>query len=158
MPIERPPTGGTVCGKINVCVTRLIRKASRYGQRASAQPDGQPDGRQQFSPVEEFERRPVPPHAKLGFGSFWGCTPASIRPERADAWTAVCRARRRAFDFIVGLLVGNALGGTELDAVCALIAVRARLTLYYQLEKICGRKLGHSIIGNGVMFTIWPVR
>ena len=35
------------------------------------------------------------------------------------------------------------------------IATRARLTLYYQLEKICGRRLVTLYnLANGVMFTV----
>ena len=53
----------------------------------------------------------------------------------------------------MGLLLGNALAVLSWIFICAPIATRVRLTLYYQLEKICGR---HLVIfynlANGVMF------
>jgi purine-cytosine permease-like protein len=59
-----------------------------------------------------------------------------------------------AFDLIVGLLVGNLLAVLSWTFFTAPIATRVRLTLYYQLEKICGRKLVTLYnVANGVMFT-----
>ena len=58
-----------------------------------------------------------------------------------------------AFDLIVGLLLGNLLAVLSWTFVTAPIATRARLTLYYQLEKICGRQLVTLYnLANGVMF------
>jgi len=58
-----------------------------------------------------------------------------------------------AFDLIVGLILGNALAVLSWMLMCAPIATRARLTLYYQLEKICGRRLVTLYnLTNGVMF------
>jgi purine-cytosine permease-like protein len=58
-----------------------------------------------------------------------------------------------AYDVVVGLLVGNLLAVLSWVFMCAPIATRARLTLYYQLEKICGRKLVMLYdLANGVMF------
>ncbi|MFH1718531.1 MAG: hypothetical protein ABIF19_14340, partial [Planctomycetota bacterium] len=58
-----------------------------------------------------------------------------------------------AYDLIVGLVVGNALAVLSWMLLCAPIATRTRLTLYYQLEKICGRKLVTLYnLANGVMF------
>ncbi|MCE5185208.1 MAG: hypothetical protein LLF76_03685 [Planctomycetaceae bacterium] len=105
---------------------------------------------------EEYERRPVPPSALLGFKSFLGMyagehtagTELMIGPLFVAAGVS-------AFDFIVGLLVGNALAVISWMLFCAPIATRARLTLYYQLEQICGRKLVTIYnLANGVMFTI----
>jgi purine-cytosine permease-like protein len=60
-----------------------------------------------------------------------------------------------AFDFIGGLLVGNLLAVLSWTFFTAPIATRCRLTLYYQLEKICGRKLVVAYnLANGVMFTV----
>lgn len=109
-----------------------------------------------FSPVEEFERQPVPPRARLGFRSFLGMyagehtagTELMIGPLFVAHGVS-------AVDFILGLLVGNALAVLSWMLFCAPIAVRARLTLYYQLEKICGRTLVTTYnLANGVMFTI----
>ena len=58
-----------------------------------------------------------------------------------------------AFDLIVGLLLGNLLAVLSWMFLTAPIATRARLTLYYQLEKICGRQLVTLYnLANGVMF------
>ena len=49
--------------------------------------------------------------------------------------------------------MGNLLAVLSWMFLCAPIATRARLTLYYQLEKICGRKLVTLYnLANGVMF------
>ena len=58
-----------------------------------------------------------------------------------------------AFDLIIGLLVGNLLAVLSWRFLTAEIAVKHRLTLYYQLEKICGRKLVSVYnVANGVLF------
>jgi len=102
----------------------------------------------------EFERQPVPKSSLLGFRSFIGMyagehcagTELMIGPLFVAAGVS-------AFDVVVGLIVGNALAVLSWVFLCAPIATRTRLTLYYQLEKICGRKLVILYnIANGVMF------
>jgi purine-cytosine permease-like protein len=102
----------------------------------------------------EFEREPVPQGRLLGFRSFVGMyagehtagTELAIGPLFVAAGVS-------AFDVVVGLLVGNILAVLSWVFLCAPIATRARLTLYYQLEKICGRKLVTLYdLANGVMF------
>ncbi len=102
----------------------------------------------------EFEREPVPQNRLLGFRSFVGMyagehtagTELMIGPLFVAAGVS-------AFDVVVGLLVGNLLAVLSWVFLCAPIATRARLTLYYQLEKICGRKLVMLYdLANGVMF------
>jgi len=109
---------------------------------------------QQTQSGGEFEREPVPKSARLGFKSFIGMyagehcagTELMIGPLFVAAGVS-------AFDLIMGLLVGNALAVLSWMVLCAPIATRARLTLYYQLEKICGRKLVTLYnLTNGVMF------
>ena len=104
----------------------------------------------------EFEREPVPPTALLGFKSFVGMyagehcagTELMIGPLFVAAGVS-------AYDVLVGLLLGNALAVLSWMLLAAPIATRARLTLYYQLEKICGRKLVTIYnLANGVMFCI----
>lgn len=104
----------------------------------------------------EYERTPVPPHALLGFKSFVGmyagehCAGTELMIGPLFVASGIS-----AFDMIVGLLVGNALAVLSWMFLCAPIATRARLTLYYQLEKICGRYLVTLYnLANGVMFTI----
>jgi purine-cytosine permease-like protein len=102
----------------------------------------------------EFEREKVPDRALLGFKSFVGMyagehtagTELMIGPLFVAAGVS-------AFDLLVGLLVGNVLAVLSWTFLTAPIATRARLTLYYQLEKICGRKLVTLYnLANGVMF------
>jgi hypothetical protein len=90
----------------------------------------------------EYEREPVPAHARLGFRSFVGQyagehtagTELMIGPLFVASGVG-------AFDLVAGLLVGNLLAVLSWTFMTAPIATRARLTLYYQLEKICGRRL-----------------
>ena len=109
---------------------------------------------QQTQASSEFEREPVPKSALLGFKSFIGMyagehcagTELMIGPLFVAAGVS-------AYDLILGLLIGNALAVLSWMFLCAPIATRKRLTLYYQLEKICGRKLVTLYnLANGVMF------
>jgi purine-cytosine permease-like protein len=109
---------------------------------------------EQHEPVNEFEREPVPEQARLGFKSFIG--------QYAGEHTAgtelmlgplFVASGAGAFDLLVGLLLGNLLAVLSWTFFTAPIATRARLTLYFQLEKICGRKLVTLYnLANGVMF------
>lgn len=102
----------------------------------------------------EYEREPVPAKAQLGFRSFVGQyagehtagTELMIGPLFVAAGVS-------AFDLVVGLVVGNLLAVLSWTFMTAPIATRARLTLYYQLEKITGR---HAVIVynavNGIAF------
>ena len=102
----------------------------------------------------EYERTPVPRSALLYFKSFVGMyagehcagTELMIGPLFVAAGVS-------AFDVVVGLIVGNALAVLSWIFLTAPIATRARLTLYNQLEKICGRRLVvlYNLV-NGVMF------
>ena len=106
------------------------------------------------SGVNEYERAPVPQSALLHFKSFIGMyagehcagTELMIGPLFVAAGVS-------AFDVVVGLIVGNALAVLSWMLLTAPIATRARLTLYYQLEQICGRRLVviYNLV-NGVMF------
>lgn len=105
---------------------------------------------------QEFEREPVPPTKRLGFKSFIGMyagehtagTELMIGPLFVAAGAS-------AFDVIFGLLLGNVLAVLSWTFLTAPIATRARLTLYYQLERICGRKLVVLYnLANGIMFCI----
>ncbi len=109
---------------------------------------------QQTQAGDEFEREPVPQNRLLGFKSFVGMyagehcagTELMIGPLFVAAGVS-------AFDLVVGLIAGNVLAVLSWMFLCAPIATRARLTLYYQLEKICGRQLVTLYnLANGVMF------
>ncbi len=102
----------------------------------------------------EFEREPVPTRALLGFKSFVGmyagehCAGTELMIGPLFIASGVS-----AFDLIVGLLLGNLLAVLSWLFLTAPIATSTRLTLYYQLEKICGRNLVTLYnLANGVMF------
>lgn len=102
----------------------------------------------------EFEREPIPQSKLKGWKSFLGMyagehaagTEFMIGPLFLTAGVS-------AFDLIVGLLIGNLLAVLSWRFLTAKIAVENRLTLYYQLEKICGKKLviGYNL-ANGILF------
>ncbi|MBP2830661.1 hypothetical protein J8281_00560 [Aquimarina sp. U1-2] len=102
----------------------------------------------------EFEREPVPQRSWKGWKSFLGMyagehaagTEFMIGPLFLTAGVS-------AFDLIVGLLIGNLLAVLSWRFLTAEIAVKNRLTLYYHLEKICGKKLVTTYnLANGVLF------
>jgi len=102
----------------------------------------------------EFERTPVPSSKLKGWKSFLGM----YAGEHAAGTEFVIgplflTAGVSAFDLIVGLLLGNFLAVLTWRFLTAEIAVQHRLTLYYQLEKICGKKLviGYNL-ANGILF------
>lgn len=102
----------------------------------------------------EFERQKVPDRALLKFKHFIGMyagehcagTELMIGPLFVAAGVG-------AFDLVVGLLLGNALAVFSWIFLTAPIATRLRLTLYFQLEKICGKNLVTLYnLANGIMF------
>jgi purine-cytosine permease-like protein len=105
-------------------------------------------------PVNEYERESVPERAWLGFSSFVGQyagehtagTELMIGPLFIASGVS-------ASAVVGGLFVGNLLAVLSWLFLTAPIAVRARMTLYFQLEKICGRTLVTAYnLANGVMF------
>jgi purine-cytosine permease-like protein len=102
----------------------------------------------------EFEREPVPKSKLKSWKSFLGMyagehaagTEFMIGPLFLTAGVS-------AFDLIIGLLLGNLLAVLSWRYLTAEIAVKNRLTLYFQLEKICGKKLvtGYNL-ANGILF------
>ncbi|WP_430905810.1 purine-cytosine permease family protein [Maribacter sp. 2-571] len=102
----------------------------------------------------EFEREPIPQGKLKSWKSFLGMyagehaagTEFMIGPLFLTAGVS-------AFDLIVGLLLGNLLAVLSWRFLTAEIAVKNRLTLYYQLEKICGKQLvtGYNL-ANGILF------
>ncbi|MCL4192800.1 MAG: hypothetical protein KJZ87_13790, partial [Thermoguttaceae bacterium] len=109
---------------------------------------------EEAAPGSEYEREPVPERSLLGFKSFVGMyagehtagTELMIGPLFVAAGVS-------AFDLVFGLLLGNLLAVASWTLLTAPIATRSRLTLYYQLEKICGRNLVTLYnLANGVMF------
>ncbi len=106
------------------------------------------------SPTDEFEREPVPPSRRKGWRSFIGMfagehaagTEFMIGPLFVVHGVS-------AFDVLVGLLVGNLLAVLSWTFLTAPVATATRITLYYQLEKICGPRLVNIYnLANGLMF------
>lgn len=104
--------------------------------------------------TNEFERQPVPRTHHKDWKSFLGMyagehaagTEFMIGPLFLTAGVS-------AFDLIIGLLIGNLLAVLSWRFLTAEIAVQNRLTLYYQLEKICGKDLVKFYnVANGVLF------
>ncbi len=102
----------------------------------------------------EFEKERVPDSALLGFKSFIGmyagehCAGTELMIGPLFVASGVS-----AFDVVVGLLLGNLLAVLSWTFLTAPIATRLRYTLYYQLERICGRQLVTLYnLANGVMF------
>jgi len=102
----------------------------------------------------EFERTPVPKSKLKDWKSFLGMyagehaagTEFMIGPLFLTAGVS-------AFDLIIGLLLGNLLAVLSWRFLTAEIAVKNRLTLYFQLEKICGKKLVTAYnLANGILF------
>ena len=114
------------------------------------------DETQTHHPGDEFEREPVPQHALLGLKSYVGqFTGEHVAGTELMIGPLFLAAGVSAFDLIFGLLAGNLLAVLSWMFFTAPIATRARLTMYYQLEKICGRKLVSAYnLANGVMFTV----
>ncbi|GAA5484187.1 purine-cytosine permease family protein [Haloferula sargassicola] len=109
---------------------------------------------QEHAVTDEFERQPVPESALKGPGKFWGMyagehtagTEFMIGPLFLAAGASIQ-------DLILGLLLGNLLATLTWRFLVTPIAMRKRLTLYYQLERIAGGgavKLYNFV--NGVLF------
>lgn len=102
----------------------------------------------------EYEREAVPESRWKGWKSFLGM----YAGEHAAGTEFVIgplflTTGVSAFDLIIGLLLGNFLAVLSWRFLTAEIAVKYRWTLYYQLEKICGKKLviGYNL-ANGILF------
>ncbi|WP_010519629.1 purine-cytosine permease family protein [Croceivirga radicis] len=102
----------------------------------------------------EFERTPVPQSKWKGWKNFLGM----YAGEHAAGTEFVIgplflTTGVSAFDLIIGLLLGNFLAVLSWRFLTAEIAVKYRLTLYYHLEKICGKKLVILYnLANGILF------
>ncbi len=102
----------------------------------------------------EYEHTRVPDKALKGGGKFWGMyagehaagTEFMIGPLFLLSGVALK-------DIFLGLFVGNLFAVLCWRYLCAPIAVKARYTLYFQLEKIAGSRLVKFYnLANGVLF------
>jgi cytosine permease len=104
--------------------------------------------------LNEFERQPVS-EDKLQRGLYFA---AAFAGEHIAATEFVIGALfvslgARAFDVLVGLIVGNILAVLSWTLICAPIAVKTRLTLYWYLRKIVGpgAMVVYNVV-NGVLY------
>jgi purine-cytosine permease-like protein len=104
--------------------------------------------------VEEFERQRVPDSRLKGLRSFVGMYAGEhVAGTEFMIGPLFLASGVSAFDLIVGLLVGNVLATLSWTWICAPIATRLRLTLYFKLESICGLRLVTLYnLANGVLF------
>ena len=102
----------------------------------------------------EFERDPVPMESLKSWKSFLGMyagehaagTEFMIGPLFLASGVS-------AFDLIIGLLIGNFMAVLSWRFLTAHIAVRKRYTLYFQLERIAGKRLVSIYnVANGLLF------
>ncbi|GLR18980.1 purine-cytosine permease family protein [Portibacter lacus] len=104
--------------------------------------------------TEEYERERVPESKLKSWKSFLGM----YAGEHAAGTEFVIgplflTTGVSAFDLLVGLFLGNLMAVICWRFLTAKIAVDQRLTLYYKLEKICGKNLVTFYnIANGILF------
>lgn len=104
--------------------------------------------------VEEFEKEPVPKSHLKGLRSFLGMYAGEHTAGTEFVIGPLFVAHgASAFDLLVGLFFGNVLAVLSWALLCAPIAVKERITLYYKLEKICGSSLTtlYNVV-NALMF------
>ena len=102
----------------------------------------------------EYERQRVPESKLKGWKSFLGM----YAGEHATGTEFVIgplflTTGVSAFDLIVGLLLGNLMAVLSWRFLTAEIGTKFRYTLYFHLEKICGKKLVTVYnLANGILF------
>ncbi|WP_445733523.1 purine-cytosine permease family protein [Mariniflexile sp.] len=106
--------------------------------------------------VNEYEREPVPKSAIKSFKEFVGLVAGEhIAGTEFVIGPLFVVHGVAASDLFLGLLLGNILATLSWALVCAPTAVKTRLTIFYQLEKICGFNLVsiYNFI-NGLLFSV----
>jgi purine-cytosine permease-like protein len=104
--------------------------------------------------VNEFEREPIPNKNLKGLKSFVGMYAGEHTAGTEFVIGPLFVAHGvSAPSLVIGLLVGNLLAVLSWALLCAPIAVKTRITLYFQLEKICGTGLTtvYNLV-NALMF------
>jgi purine-cytosine permease-like protein len=104
--------------------------------------------------VNEFERMPVPQNKLKKAASFWGMYAGEHTAGTEFVIGPLFVAHGvSAVDLVTGLLIGNLLAVLSWAFITAPIATKARITLYYYLEKISGIKLAaiYNFV-NAIMF------
>ncbi|MDX1637517.1 MAG: hypothetical protein R3281_06090 [Balneolaceae bacterium] len=104
--------------------------------------------------IDEFEREPVPEHKLKGWKGFLGMYAGEHTAGTEFVIGPLFVAHGvTAGDLIWGLIAGNVLAVLSWAFLCAPVAVKTKLTLYWQLRKICGSKLAsiYNVV-NALMF------
>lgn len=97
--------------------------------------------------INEYERHPVPGNKLKSWGSFIGTYAGEHTAGTEFVLGPLFVAHgASARDLILGLLIGNILAVLSWAFLTARVSVKKRITLYYQLEKIGGKRF--SIIYN----------
>lgn len=102
----------------------------------------------------EFERERVPDSELKGANKFWGMYAGEHAAGTEFMIGPLFLLNGVSLqNILIGLLLGNLLAVLSWRFICAPIAVQARYTLYYHLEKIAGGKLVKLFnLANGVLF------
>ncbi|UXX81040.1 hypothetical protein N7E81_08000 [Reichenbachiella carrageenanivorans] len=106
--------------------------------------------------VDEYEREPVPKSSVKSFKEFVSLVAGEhIAGTEFVIGPLFVLHGVSAIDVFVGLLIGNILATLSWTLICAPAAVKTRLTIFYQLEKICGFGLVsiYNFI-NGLLFAV----
>ena len=104
--------------------------------------------------IEEFERTPVPAGKLKSLKNFIGMYAGEHTAGTEFVIGPLFVAHGvSAIDLLMGLFIGNTLAVLSWTLLTAPIAVKERVTLYFQLEKICGKNLVtiYNIV-NALMF------
>lgn len=102
----------------------------------------------------EYEREPVAEHSRMGANKFWGMYAGEHAAGTEFMIGPLFLLNGVSLQNIfLGLLLGNLLAVLSWRFLCAPIAVSARYTLYFHLEKIAGGNLVKLYnLANGVLF------
>ncbi|CAN5395888.1 hypothetical protein BH23BAC3_BH23BAC3_28970 [soil metagenome] len=108
----------------------------------------------QLESLDEYEREPVPENKLKGWRGFLGMYAGEHTAGTEFVIGALFVAHGVSFqDLVIGLIIGNLLAVLSWAFLCAPVAVKAKLTLYWQLKKICGDHLANLYnVVNAVMF------
>ncbi len=104
--------------------------------------------------IDEYERRPVPDDKRKGWKGFLGMYAGEHTAGTEFVIGPLFVAHGVATgELIWGLILGNVLAVLSWAFLCAPVAVKTKLTLYWQMKKICGSKLAsvYNVV-NALMF------
>ena len=104
---------------------------------------------QTLDSIDEYEREPVPENKTKSFRSFVGMVAGEhIAGTEFVIGPMFVAYGVSAMDLFLGLLIGNLLAVFSWTFLCARLAVKTRLTNFFQLEKIAGSRL--VLFNNGI--------